>query len=80
MLSFEPMIRIFSETITGIDKAGETGFAARSVRTSMGLAGDGTHGVSFDQVIQAVRWTGADMREKYRETSRDRLAISVPEC
>jgi hypothetical protein len=31
MLSFEPMIRILSPTITGIAKAGAMGFAGRDV-------------------------------------------------
>jgi L-serine dehydratase len=47
---------------------------------SLALAGDGTHKVSLDQVIEAMRQTGADMNDKYRETSRGGLAVNVPEC
>jgi L-serine dehydratase len=47
---------------------------------SLALAGDGTHIVSLDQVIETMRQTGADMHDKYRETSRGGLAVNVPEC
>jgi L-serine dehydratase len=47
---------------------------------SLALRGDGTHRVSFDQVIETMRQTGADMQSKYKETSRRGLAINVPEC
>lgn len=46
----------------------------------LALRGDGVHRVSFDQVIQTMRQTGADMNEIYRETSRGGLAVNVPEC
>ena len=48
--------------------------------TSLALAGDGTHKVSLDQVIETMRQTGADMHDKYREASRGGLAVNVPEC
>ncbi|WP_456763203.1 L-serine ammonia-lyase [Bradyrhizobium sp. USDA 4011] len=46
----------------------------------LALAGDGEHRVSLDQVIETMRQTGADMNDKYRETSRGGLAVNVPEC
>jgi L-serine dehydratase len=46
----------------------------------LALAGDGNHRVSLDQVIETMRQTGADMNDKYRETSRGGLAVNVPEC
>ena len=46
----------------------------------MALAGDGTHYVSLDQVIKTMRETGADMKTKYKETSRGGLALNVVEC
>ncbi|MDO9395069.1 MAG: L-serine ammonia-lyase [Herbiconiux sp.] len=46
----------------------------------LALGGDGAHRVSFDQVVETMRQTGADMSEKYRETSRGGLAVNVPEC
>jgi len=46
----------------------------------LALAGDGMHRVSLDQVIETMRQTGADMHDKYRETSRGGLAVNVPEC
>jgi L-serine dehydratase len=46
----------------------------------LALAGDGTHRVSLDQVVETMRQTGADMHDKYRETSRGGLAVNVPEC
>jgi L-serine dehydratase len=47
---------------------------------SLALHGTGEHKVSLDQVIEAMRQTGADMHDKYRETSRGGLAVSFPEC
>jgi L-serine dehydratase len=44
------------------------------------LAGDGSHVVSLDAVIQTMRETGADMNDKYKETSRGGLAVNVVEC
>ncbi|HXO27567.1 MAG TPA: L-serine ammonia-lyase, iron-sulfur-dependent, subunit alpha, partial [Thermoanaerobaculia bacterium] len=42
--------------------------------------GDGSHKVSLDRVIKTMRDTGADMKTKYKETSRGGLAINVIEC
>ncbi|MFM8750148.1 L-serine ammonia-lyase [Rhabdaerophilum sp.] len=47
---------------------------------SMALKGDGTHKVSLDQVIAAMRQTGADMHHKYKETSQGGLAVAFVEC
>lgn len=44
------------------------------------LRGDGTHIVSLDKVIKTMRDTGADMKTKYKETSRGGLAVNVIEC
>jgi L-serine dehydratase len=44
------------------------------------LRGDGTHIVSLDKVIRTMRDTGADMKDKYKETSRGGLAVNVIEC
>ena len=46
----------------------------------MALRGDGTHVVSLDQVIKTMRETGADMKTKYKETSRGGLALNVVAC
>ncbi|MFI6169908.1 L-serine ammonia-lyase [Nocardia sp. NPDC051052] len=46
----------------------------------MAIRGDGIHHVSLDQVIQTMRATGADMLDKYKETSRGGLAVAVVEC
>lgn len=46
----------------------------------MALAGDGTHHVSLDTAIKTMRDTGADMADKYKETSRGGLALNVVEC
>ena len=43
----------------------------------LSLMGDGTHIVSLDQAILAMKETGNDMKDKYRETSKGGLAISV---
>ncbi len=44
------------------------------------MRGDGSHFVSLDSVIKTMRETGADMKEKYKETSRGGLAVNVTEC
>jgi L-serine dehydratase len=44
---------------------------------SLALKGDGTHQVSLDQVIETMRQTGADMQDKYKETSLGGLAVHV---
>ncbi|QRX82621.1 L-serine ammonia-lyase [Glaciimonas sp. PAMC28666] len=46
----------------------------------MALRGDGRHHVSLDNVIKTMRDTGADMKTKYKETSRGGLAVNVIEC
>jgi L-serine dehydratase len=46
----------------------------------MALHGDGTHHVSLDTAIKTMRDTGADMKDKYKETSRGGLALNVVEC
>jgi L-serine dehydratase len=44
------------------------------------LHGSGRHIVSLDKVIKTMRETGADMKVKYKETSRGGLAVNVIEC
>ena len=44
------------------------------------VLGDGTHLVSLDQVIETMRRTGADMNDKYKETSLGGLAVNVVAC
>jgi L-serine dehydratase len=46
----------------------------------MALRGDGSHVVTLDKVIKTMRETGADMKDKYKETARGGLAINVIEC
>uniref|UniRef100_UPI0033403CDA L-serine ammonia-lyase n=1 Tax=Castellaniella defragrans TaxID=75697 RepID=UPI0033403CDA len=46
----------------------------------LALHGNGKHHVSLDMVIETMRQTGADMRSKYKETSRGGLAVNVVEC
>ena len=46
----------------------------------MALQGDGHHIVSLDKVIKTMRETGADMKTKYKETSRGGLAVNIVEC
>jgi L-serine dehydratase len=59
--------------------------AIKAINASkLALRGDGTHRVSLDQVILAMRQTGEDMKNTYKETSEAGLAlhvpVSVPEC
>ncbi|TLM83298.1 L-serine ammonia-lyase [Pseudarthrobacter sp. NamE2] len=46
----------------------------------LALHGDGSHKVSLDKAIKTMRDTGADMKTKYKETSRGGLAVNVIEC
>ncbi len=46
----------------------------------MAVRGDGSHHVSLDQAIKTMRETGADMKDKYKETARGGLALNVVEC
>ena len=55
--------------------------AVKAIEASrLALLGDGTHRVSLDQVIETMRKTGADMGEKYKETSLGGLAVNVVAC
>jgi L-serine dehydratase len=47
---------------------------------SLALHGDGSHFMPLDNCIETMRQTGADMREKYKETSLGGLAVNLPEC
>jgi L-serine dehydratase len=46
----------------------------------MAVRGDGTHHVPLDKAIKTLRETGADMKDKYKETARGGLAVNVIEC
>jgi L-serine dehydratase len=55
--------------------------AIKAIEASrLALLGDGTHRVSLDQVIETMRKTGADMNERYKETSLGGLAVNVVAC
>jgi L-serine dehydratase len=55
--------------------------AVKAVDASrLAMMGDGTHMVSLDKVIETMRQTGLDMRDKYKETSLGGLAVNVVEC
>jgi L-serine dehydratase len=58
------------------------GFGAIKAYTAAALAmrGSGQHFMSLDNCIAAMRQTGLDMSEKYKETSLGGLAVSVTEC
>ncbi len=47
---------------------------------SLALRGDGQHLVPLDACIETMRQTGADMSEKYKETSLGGLAVNIPNC
>ena len=55
--------------------------AVKAINASrIAMRGDGSHHVSLDKVIKTMRETGADMKTKYKETSRGGLAVNVVEC
>ena len=72
---------IAGSTLT-LDKAVRNAVAAGTAidAVAMALWGDGSHHVTLDQVIAAVRETGRDMDVRYKETSAAGLALSVVEC
>ncbi len=47
---------------------------------SLAMKGDGTHKVSLDVCVETMRQTGADMSERYKETSQGGLAVNVVAC
>lgn len=47
---------------------------------SLALRGDGQHFMPLDNCIEAMRQTGLDMNDNYKETSRGGLAVNIPEC
>ncbi|RYH09570.1 L-serine ammonia-lyase [Tropicimonas sp. IMCC6043] len=47
---------------------------------SLSLRGDGRHLVPLDACIEAMRQTGRDMSDKYKETSLGGLAVNLPNC
>ncbi|SDN41639.1 L-serine dehydratase [Lutimaribacter pacificus] len=47
---------------------------------SLALRGDGQHFVPLDAAIETMRQVGADMHEKYKETSLGGLAVNIPNC
>jgi L-serine dehydratase len=42
--------------------------------------GGGRHHVPLDKAIKTMRETGADMKDKYKETARGGLALNIVEC
>ncbi|RLA03571.1 MAG: L-serine ammonia-lyase, partial [Gammaproteobacteria bacterium] len=46
----------------------------------LALHGDGSNKVSLDKVIRTMRETGADMKQKYKETAKGGLAVNIIEC
>lgn len=55
--------------------------AVKAINASrIAMRGDGNFNVSLDSVIKTMRQTGADMKTKYKETSRGGLAVNVTEC
>jgi L-serine dehydratase len=55
--------------------------SVKAINAAQGHAcGDGQHFISLDKVIRTMRQTGADMKSKYKETSRGGLAVNIVEC
>lgn len=46
----------------------------------LAVRGDGEHHVSLDEAIKTMRETGADMKDKFKETARGGLAVNIVEC
>jgi L-serine dehydratase len=58
------------------------GFGAVKAFTaaSLALLGEGRHFMPLDNCIAAMKQTGLEMSEKFKETSQGGLAISYTEC
>lgn len=58
------------------------GFGAIKAYTaaSLALSSNGKHLVSLDSCIAAMKQTGKEMSEKYKETSLGGLAVTITEC
>lgn len=58
------------------------GMAAVKARAAamLALRGDGRHYMPLDNCIEAMRQTGLDMSDKYKETSRGGLSVNLPAC
>ncbi|PLY12970.1 MAG: L-serine ammonia-lyase [Sedimenticola sp.] len=58
------------------------GFGAIKAHTaaSLALRGTGQHFMPLDSCIAAMKQTGLEMSEKYKETSLGGLAVSITEC
>ena len=58
------------------------GFGAIKAYTaaSLALRGSGEHFMPLDSCIEAMKQTGLDMSNKYKETSLGGLAVSITEC
>ena len=58
------------------------GFGAIKAYTAASLAirGSGKHFISLDNCIAAMKQTGMEMSQKYKETSLGGLAVSITEC
>jgi L-serine dehydratase len=55
--------------------------AAKAVSACLlALRGDGVHFMPLDNCIEAMRTTGQDMSDKYKETSQGGLAVNLPAC
>jgi L-serine dehydratase len=46
----------------------------------MAAAGLAEHHVPLDKAIKTMRETGADVKDKYKETARGGLALNIVEC
>lgn len=47
---------------------------------SLALRGNGSHFMPLDNCIEAMRQTGEEMHQKFKETSLGGLAVNLPEC
>ncbi|MES9846650.1 MAG: L-serine ammonia-lyase [Candidatus Sedimenticola sp. PURPLELP] len=58
------------------------GFGAikASAAASLAIRGSGSHFMPLDSCIAAMKQTGLEMSEKYKETSLGGLAVSITEC
>ena len=54
--------------------------SVKAIAAARIAARDGEHIVCLDKAIKTMRETGADMKNKYKETSRGGLAVNVVEC
>jgi L-serine deaminase len=74
------VLHYYLDFVPGADGDGIVRFLLVATAARLAVREDGRHHVSLDKAIKTMRETGADMKDKYKETARGGLALNVVEC